>query len=106
MWYRRMAASEYYDSEAAALNKLSPVKFPYDEADKELVDKEVLPYDGETLEGALKKIHEISALPDSLLQANSSTPTVFKGDQSAKRFKSFENGPGLVNDKPATQYSW
>jgi hypothetical protein len=106
MWYRRLTASEFYDSEAAALNKISPVKFPYLEADEQSVDEKNMPFEGKTLEEALDEIHKISADPDSLLQANSNSPTVFKGDISAKRFKSFENGPGLVNDKPATQYSW
>ena len=103
MWYRRLTASEFFDSEAAVLNKLSPVKFPYYKDMDE--SAEIMPYEGMTIEEALEKTHAEST-EDSMLLNNSKTPTVFKGNISAIRFKSFENGPGLVNDKPADRYSW
>jgi hypothetical protein len=58
-----------------------------------------------TIEEALEKAHAEST-EDSMLLNNSNTPTVFKGNLSAIRSKSFENGPGIVNDKPADRYSW
>jgi hypothetical protein len=103
MWYRRLAASEFFNSEAAVLNKLSPVKFPYQDDEQESAD--ILPYMGMTLEEALENQHNESG-EDSMLLNNKETPTVFKGNLSAIRHKSFENGPGLVNDKPADRYSW
>jgi hypothetical protein len=106
MWYRRLAASGFFDSEAAALNKLSPVKFPYHKDGDKSANIEQLPYEGKTLEEALNEIHSDSENPDSMLLNNAEKPTIFKGNTSAIRFKSFENGPGLVNDKPADRYSW
>lgn len=69
--------------------------------------KELLPYEGLTIEQALQEDHqEDKNIVQSLFDANSDAYTVYKGNNSATVAKSYENQPAMVpTNRPATQYS-
>ena len=69
--------------------------------------KELLPYEGLTIEQALQEDHqEDKNIVQSPSDANSGAYTVYKGNNSATVAKSYENQPAMVpTNRPATQYS-
>lgn len=62
------------------------------------------PYEGQTLENALDDLRAPEY--QSIFDGTDTTPTVYKGNNSAQVAKSYELGPGRIpSNKPGTLYS-
>lgn len=62
------------------------------------------PYEGKSLEDALEDLRRPEY--QSIFDGTDTTPTVYKGNNSAQVAKSYDLGPGRVpSNKPGTMYS-
>mgnify|MGYP006269263793 CR=1 FL=1 len=96
MWYRK--SNDFMSGIIPKIKGADNAPF----IDDEVVAKYDNPYEGLTLEEALNDLR--SPEHQSIFDGTDTTPTVYKGNNSAQVAKSYDLGPGMLpsNKKPDT----